>query len=926
MIHTIHNFWELKALCNKRVIGRYDSPELVLANQAEVEYDDEAANQGASCDSLGLEPSNGEAEASPPEPIISAPAAAGIDGTATTEAEVADLSDSNLSPADFAKLAEHGVRPKDAIEAGLCHISSSEAAFRLDRVDTGALSGILTPYRLDGGISHCRIMFNEPVTLAGKNKGRVVSILQPTRSTNHLYVPQATEELLANPKVPVIICSDEWSTLSAGQICEHGGGALPMIAVGHGGTWGWRMSMPVEDRDGETRVQKGPVIGLKEKVALEGRRIIIAYGSDADNDAGVTAARTALTKLLRKQRAIVSTLEVPSRADGRRQDFGQWIAADGAGVVGKAVRTLLDSPAPESTGRGYLVNDEGIYWVDPKTGPFFLSSPFRVMSATREIGSTNWGRDLEVRTPDGSIHEVIIPMSELADGGTVLAGVLLVLGVRVNPNRFAKERLALWVQMQMPQNIFVTSRVGWHEGSFVLPERTIAPPDSPAVKYYGPRGSAHRYHQKGTLSEWKDNIGRLCIGNSRLTLASSLAFVGALLKIVEQEPGGFHYRGASSTGKTTALAVAGSVWGGGPKGFTQTWRATSNGLEAVAEMANDTFLCLDEIGQVSPDETGRVAYMLAIGQGKVRMTKDIRVRAPMLWSVVFLSTGEISLADHMMSAGHQVRAGQEARLIDVPADAGKGMGIFENIHDSSSPDQFANRLTSAASSYYGTASIAFLEMLVSDRDRVANAAKGFVAKFLDAHVNPKAAGEIFRAARRFGLVAFAGECASDMGITGWPEGEATKAAVTCFKAWLERRGSLGAGDTEAAIAQIRLFLTLNGTSRFETICVDDASKVEKTFTRDRVGFREEIPEECVDSAGEVGAEEDSENMLFVYYVLPVAFRTEVCKGFDPDSALKALRERGHLDANEKGRMTYQKRLPGIGKQRLYRIRSSIFAE
>ena len=133
---------------------------------------------------------------------------------------------------------------------------------------------------------------------------------------------------------------------------------------------------------------------------------------------------------------------------------------------------MLDSPAPESTSRGYLVNEQGIYYVDPKTGPSFLSSPFKVTAATREIGSTNWGRDLEVRAPDGSIHEVIVPMAELADGGTVLAGILLVLGVRVNPNRFAKERLALWVQNQMPQNIFVTSRVGWHEKSFVLPERT----------------------------------------------------------------------------------------------------------------------------------------------------------------------------------------------------------------------------------------------------------------------------------------------------------------------------------------------------------------------------------------------------------------------------------------------------------------------
>src|ERR1035437_4562180 len=86
---------------------------------------------------------------------------------------------------NFAKLVEHGVRPKDALQAGLCRVSSSEGAFHLDRVDTGAFAGILTSYRLDGGIFHCRIMFDEPGTLAGKKKGRLVLILQPTRSTNH---------------------------------------------------------------------------------------------------------------------------------------------------------------------------------------------------------------------------------------------------------------------------------------------------------------------------------------------------------------------------------------------------------------------------------------------------------------------------------------------------------------------------------------------------------------------------------------------------------------------------------------------------------------------------------------------------------------------------------------------------------------------
>jgi uncharacterized protein (DUF927 family) len=46
-------------------------------------------------------------------------------------------------------------------------------------------------------------------------------------------------------------------------------------------------------------------------------------------------------------------------------------------------------------------------------------------------------------------------------------------------------------------------------------------------------------------------------------LAISAAFAGPLLNLIDAESGGFHLRGASSIGKTTALVLAGSVWGGG---------------------------------------------------------------------------------------------------------------------------------------------------------------------------------------------------------------------------------------------------------------------------------------------------------------------------------------------------------------------------
>src|SRR6185437_1582218 len=59
-------------------------------------------------------------------------------------------------------------------------------------------------------------------------------------------------------------------------------------------------------------------------------------------------------------------------------------------------------------------------------------------------------------------------------------------------------------------------------------------------------------------------------------------------------------------------------------------------------------------------------YMLANGQGKVRMARAGGTRKPLQWRLLFLSSGEIGLRDHMMSVAVKVRGGQEIRCL-VPA-------------------------------------------------------------------------------------------------------------------------------------------------------------------------------------------------------------------------------------------------------------------
>ena len=71
-------------------------------------------------------------------------------------------------------------------------------------------------------------------------------------------------------------------------------------------------------------------------------------------------------------------------------------------------------------------------------------------------------------------------------------------------------------------------------------------------------------------------------------------------------------------------------------------------------------LCLDELGQIHPAAVGEAAYMLGKWRGeKPGEPNGRRPPASAMEGSLFLSTGEISLADKMAEGGKQARAGQE---------------------------------------------------------------------------------------------------------------------------------------------------------------------------------------------------------------------------------------------------------------------------
>jgi uncharacterized protein (DUF927 family) len=259
--------------------------------------------------------------------------------------------------------------------------------------------------------------------------------------------------------------------------------------------------------------------------------------------------------------------------------------------------------------------------------------------------------------------------------GTDLAARLADLGFTVAVGRKPRERLADYLnRVRSPERARCVSRIGWHsEGIFVLPDQTYGPATSERVVFQSSGAFSHAYNSMGSLDDWKRKVAEPARGNSRLILAISAGFAAPLLYPTREESGGLHLRGGSSTGKSTALVVASTVWGGGgSNGYVRQWRATDNGLEGLATGHSDTLLCLDELSQIDAKAAGAAAYMLANNSGKTRANRNGESRTPQHWRNFFISSGEISLADKLGEDGRNGRAaaGQQVRVIDIPADAG----------------------------------------------------------------------------------------------------------------------------------------------------------------------------------------------------------------------------------------------------------------
>ncbi|NNM55856.1 DUF927 domain-containing protein [Acidocella sp.] len=574
--------------------------------------------------------------------------------------------------------------------------------------------------------------------------------------------------------------------------------------------------------------------------------------------------------------------------------------------------------------------EKGQLWFQPgqKDGSWppkvFVCGQFDVLGEARTSTGTGWSVFLRWCDRDGRRHEWPMPKSLLHREGNLIAETLtdagLVCGIG-QAHGLLKDFLA---RVYSARRFECVDRTGWHQAEgkpvFVAPWGKVYGEGAANIVLQSERiVSAESFKTAGTLKQWQDEVAQFAIGNDRVALFMAAGFAGPLLEVLSQDSGGLHLVGSSQSGKTTCASGAGSLWGQGTRrnGQVRSWKTTANGLEGTAAETSDCLLILDELGQADSKEVADIVYQLANETGKGRAARGGEARRRQTWRSLFLSTGELTLAAKIGEAGKRTMAGLEVRLISLPADAGAGYGVFQELHGFDNARDLATQISGAAAKYYGTAARAFLAKLTDNRAKnegglIADL-KGLRDKFMKDYCPADADGQVKSVCSRFALIGVAGELARVYGVLPWPKNEALRAAGACFKAWLAERGGSGAGEDSAALAQVRAFLEAHGASRFERLHETNSKTGENYYPPgeirilNRAGFSRLVGDELQ------------------FLIMPEAWRNEVCKGMNYKQVAAVLRDKGYLKESADGKNSQSIRIAGHGQMRFYVVTADIMA-
>ena len=239
----------------------------------------------------------------------------------------------------------------------------------------------------------------------------------------------------------------------------------------------------------------------------------------------------------------------------------------------------------------------------------------------------------------------------------------------------------------------IYQKVGWHEiggKDYFLHRKPLADGKAKNGIYKGKLDLS----RKGSIDDviiFFDNNLREAIG---LQTACAVSLASAIVGRVKNKDLRFifHIEGTSTSGKTTTLKLAGSLWGNPqimPNGVVKNWNITGNKLVQSAGGNNGVLICLDELAMSNTDNT-QLTYLLTGGNDKQRMTNDDS--SDDSFNTAFMSTGEIQFRNSNYG-------GITVRLFEV------------KNYNYTKTKELADTINDFASEHYGAVGFEFAKVL-----------------------------------------------------------------------------------------------------------------------------------------------------------------------------------------------------------------------
>ena len=551
--------------------------------------------------------------------------------------------------------------------------------------------------------------------------------------------------------------------------------------------------------------------------------------------------------------------------------------------------------------------------------PVWLTGPFDVAGECRGRDGNGWGLWLRWRDRENRLKTWAMPSRLVMVTTGELESELVQRGLRVSADPAARLRLRrALAEVRAGTLVMQVHRAGWHAtpcapAAYMKADGEAIGETGETLVYEPGEEGALRCATAGTLKGWQNEIAALAVGNPLAAFCIAGAFAGPLLQPCEEKSGGFHVTGGSKGGKTSAFQMAATVWGPPQKGAVlRDWNSTGNALEVAAEEAGDGLMLLDEVHQADPRIVTSAIYDLAGEGGKARLTREAKGRQRRTWRTFILSNGEIALATVAEKAGQRLPAGAAVRLPSIPVE--KGGRAWPALHGTADYSELMSKLHSAMVRHHGHAASAFIEKLTQAM-ATGEDVRGFLAERREHFagcLSPDADVQTRDVARRFALVAAAGELAAAFGILPWLEGEASNTVEAIMAAWLAQRGGGGAAEDFEAVVRVRAFIAAHGDSRFPGVVVgaDGSGTLVLADTvrvvNNRAGFRKKVSGEAA------------------YLFFPDTWKDEVFAGADSVAGAKALDQAGFLLRGGNNKLARRDRVPGFeGPVRFYGVRASI---